>query len=51
MVQREQGYAVDQSTQVIKAYYTLLNPLARAQYMVSSFWAKDLYSLPILSPF
>lgn len=28
-------YAADQSAQVIKAYYTLLDPLSRAQYMVS----------------
>ncbi|KAG0572155.1 hypothetical protein KC19_VG072900 [Ceratodon purpureus] len=31
---REQVYAADQSAQVIKAYYTLLDPLSRAQYML-----------------
>ena len=34
LVQREQGYSADQSAQVIKAYYTLIEPLSRAQYLV-----------------
>jgi hypothetical protein len=33
--QREQGYSANQSGQVIKAYYTLLDPLSRARYLVS----------------
>jgi hypothetical protein len=33
--QREQGYSADQSGQVIKAYYALLDPLSRARYLVS----------------
>lgn len=32
--EREQVYAADQSAQVIKAYYTLLDPLSRAQYLL-----------------
>ncbi|KAG0597247.1 hypothetical protein M758_UG323700 [Ceratodon purpureus] len=32
--EREQVYAADQSAQVITAYYTLLDPLSRAQYML-----------------
>ncbi|CAK9262817.1 unnamed protein product [Sphagnum jensenii] len=33
--QREQGYSADQSGQVIKAYYTLLDPLSRARYLLT----------------
>lgn len=55
--QREQRYSADQSAQVIKAYYTILEPLSRAQYLVSlfprfctpsipiSFWQERIYSL------
>jgi molecular chaperone HscB len=33
--QREQGYSANQSGQVIKAYYTLLDPLSRARYLLT----------------
>lgn len=45
LVQREQGYSADQSAQVIKAYYTLIEPLSRAQYLV---WINIIIILIIL---